>query len=108
MAAIVERKDTLPLDSIINANLMFRGYGETTETLIEIFRPIFDYCAGAIDSAGYTLGAFDAEYVPHLIKFMCNSWYLLRQKRCAIPEDMAICLGLIVKTLKFANTARSG
>ena len=103
IANVIERNDVLPLHNSINANLVFRGYSGETDELLEVFKQIFDYVHGAIDSAGYTMGGFNAEYLPLLVSFMCNSWHFLQQKKCAIPEDLALCLGVIVKALKFTN-----
>jgi hypothetical protein len=93
----------LPHDEFILTNLLYRGYGGTADELLDIFKPVFDYTHGAIDSASYTLGAYETEYVPHLIGFMCNAWYALQRKSCALEEDMEICLSTIVRALKFVS-----
>lgn len=93
----------LPDEEFIVANLVFRGYGGTADQLLDIYRPIFDYTHGAIDSASYTLGAYETEYIPELIRFMCNAWHALQQKGCALSEDLEICLSTIVRALKFVN-----
>ncbi|MGC4080882.1 MAG: hypothetical protein QM736_01870 [Vicinamibacterales bacterium] len=92
-------------DTFIRENLSFRGYAGTPDDLKDIFEPINDYCGGMIDSAGYTLGAGEQEFVPHLVRFMCNAWYLLQRKQCSVPDDARLCLRVIVDALKFANDA---
>lgn len=92
-------------DEAIVANLKFRGFGGSTEQLLQIYKPVREYCFSAIDSAGYTLGAYDEEYVPELVGFMCNAWRILHQKQCTDPVDRELCLRVIVTALKFVNTA---
>jgi len=92
-----------PLRDFITANLVFRGYGGSAGDLLEIYEPIDEYCSSTIDSAGYTMGAYEGEYLPHLIRFMCNSWYALQQKGCAVRQDAELCLNVIVKALTFIS-----
>ena len=83
--------------------LAARGYGGSRESLLQIDEYIERYSNDAIESASYNMGAYDDEYVPNLIAFMCTSWYRLRQMPCTESSDKAICLNAIVKALKFAN-----
>jgi hypothetical protein len=92
-------------DAAVVANLNFRGFGGSKDQLLQIYKPVGQYCFSAIDSAGYTLGAYDHEYVPELVGFMCDAWRILREKHCADPVDRELCLRVIVTALKFANTA---
>jgi hypothetical protein len=87
----------------VRDNAVFRGYPGTVEELTALYAPIFDYVTSAKESASYNLGAYEGEYVPELIAFMCNSWYLLQQKKCAVREDIDVCLRIIVRALTFSN-----
>lgn len=96
-------KTLLPLHDFIVRNLVYRGFGGASEEAVAIFEPIFDYCHTAIDSASYTLGAYEAEYIPNLVRFMCNTWYEFQQKGCSCEEDVELCLYSVVNSLKFIN-----
>jgi len=87
----------------VQENVTFRGYPGDPAALEAIYRPIFDYVASAKDSAGYNMGAYEHEYVPELITFMCNAWHLLGQKQCAVATDRELCLKVITKALTFSN-----
>ena len=87
------------------AFLEARGYGGSPELLVQLNKVIDDYCNTAFDSASYTMGAYDIEYVPNLIGFMCTAWYRLEQLECAVDSDRGICLVAMVNALKFVNTA---
>ena len=89
-------------EEFIFANLVYRDGGAADE-LLEIYRPVLDYAQSAIDTASYTMGSYETEYIPQLIRFMCNAWHALRQKGCTLGEDLEICLSTIVRALKFVN-----
>ena len=90
-------------EEFILANLVYRGYGGAADELLEIYRPVLDYAQSAVDSASYTMGSYETEYIPQLIRFMCNAWHALQQKGCTLSEDLEICLSTIVRALKFVN-----
>jgi hypothetical protein len=87
----------------VRDNVTFRGYPGDPAALDAVYRPIFDYVTSAKDSAGYNLGAYEHEYLPELVAFMCNSWYLLQQKQCAVATDRDLCLKVITRALTFSS-----
>ena len=91
------------LDRSIVTNLQFRGFGGIGSDILDIYRPIRDYTHTAIDSANYNMGAFEGEYLPALIGFMCTAWHILQQKQCTDRNDREVCLRVIVDALKFAG-----
>ncbi|MGE3958021.1 MAG: hypothetical protein AB7H96_14975 [Vicinamibacterales bacterium] len=102
-AAPSRTQELLSSTQFVHENAAFRGFPGTADDLAAVYQPISTYCAGTIESAGYTLGAVDHEYVPHLIRFMCNSWYLLQQKHCTVADDRELCLQVITRALTFVN-----
>lgn len=98
-----QRENGLSPREFITDNLVFRGYGGSAGDLLDIYEPIDEYCSNTIDSAGYTMGAYEGEYLPNLIRFMCTSWHALQEKGCAIREDAEVCLHVIVKALTFIS-----
>ena len=89
--------------SFVREYVAFRGYPGDPAALDAVYKPIFDYVTSAKDSAGYNMGAYEHEYLPELVAFMCNAWYLLQQKQCAVATDRDLCLKVITKALTFGN-----
>ncbi|HEY2819027.1 MAG TPA: hypothetical protein VGK44_18050 [Casimicrobiaceae bacterium] len=94
------RSDAHHFDQSVVENLRCRGYSGSSTDILEIYRPIRDHHQTTVDSANYTMGAFESEYFPTLVGFMCNSWHMLRQKDCTDRDDRELCLRIIVDALK--------
>ena len=92
-------------DQSVVENVQCRGYGGSAADLLAVYRPVSDYRQTTIDSANYNLGAFEHEYVPTLIGFMCNTWHTLQGKQCTDRSDMEVCLRVIVQAVKFVGAA---
>ena len=95
--------DAHHFDKSVVSNLQLRGFGGSGSDILDIYRPIRDYTHTAIDSANYNMGAFEGEYLPALIGFMCTAWHILQQKQCTDRNDIEVCLRVIVDALKFVG-----
>jgi hypothetical protein len=97
------QSDAHKFDKSIHANLSIRGYGGLADDPLNIYKPLRDYVHTTIDSASYNMGAYEAEYLPALVLFMCDSWHALQERECADRNDIELCLQVIVKALEFVN-----
>lgn len=97
------RSDAHHFDRSVVSNLRHRGFGGTESDILAIYGPIWDYTHTTMDSANYNMGAFEGEYLPALIGFMCTAWHTLQQKQCTDRNDMEVCLRVIVDALKFVG-----
>jgi hypothetical protein len=95
--------DAHHFDKSVVSNLRYRGFGDNESDILAIYRPIYDYTHTTIDSANYNMGAFEGDYLPTLIGFMCTEWQTLQQKQCTDRNDKEVCLRVIVEALKFAG-----
>lgn len=95
--------DAHHFDKSIVSNLQHRGFVGTYDNILDIYRPIDEYTHTTMDSANYTMGAFETEYLPALIGFMCTAWDTLQKKQCTDESDKEVCLRVIVEALKFAG-----
>ena len=95
--------DAHHFDKSVVSNLRHRGFGGTDDNILAIYRPIRDYTHTTIDSANYNMGAFEGEYLPALIGFMCTAWDTLQKKQCTDENDKEVCLRVIVEALKFVG-----
>ena len=58
-----------------------------------------------MESANYTMGKFEHEYIPMLIGLMCDTWPTLQEKHCTDGRDLEVCLRVIVDALRFAGAS---
>jgi hypothetical protein len=100
-----DRSDAHHFDQSVVSNLRYRGFGGTERDILAIYRQISDYTHTTIDAANYNMGAFEGEYLPTLIGFMCTVWDALQQKQCTERRDKEVCLRVIVDALKFVGAA---
>ena len=92
------------VDASIVANLRHRGFGGTEADILEIYRPIRDYIDSVVDSANFDMANFELEYLPTLIRLMCIEWHNLQLKQCTDRNDIAVCLRVIMDSLKLARS----
>ena len=92
-------------DESVTTNVGFRGYEGPAEELLEIYRPIRDYCNDMADSAQYNIaglsGRFHTEYLLIMVNFLCRSWFLLQEMDCSSRADIEVCLRVIMDGLKY-------
>jgi hypothetical protein len=89
------------------ANLRFRGFGGSDEDLLAMHRAVCTCCSNMADSANYHIAGgsagFDFEYLPTVVDFLCTTWSLLRGEQAADPDDIQVCLRIIIEALKFST-----
>ncbi|MCP2250775.1 hypothetical protein [Lentzea aerocolonigenes] len=101
------RSDTHHRDVNVVTNLRFRGFAGSDEDLLAIYQAVYTYCNNMADSAQYHIAGgsrgFDYEYLPTVVNFLCTTWLLLRGKQAADPDDIQVCLRIIIEALKFST-----
>jgi hypothetical protein len=86
-------------------NLRVRGFTGDGAAVLELYKPLQEYCGAMRDSISYNMSmfgdGFDNEYLPHLVNLMCYSWVALKELDVSVRDDLPICLQVLVDALKF-------
>lgn len=101
------RTDAHHFDEAVTANLKFRGYKGPAGDLLQLFKPLYDYCHNLGESANFHLGvpssqSYYDEYLRIVVQFLCKSWFMLERMDCSSRADIEICLRALMDGLKFA------
>lgn len=96
----------------LHTNLRFRGFDGEQVDLLAIAEPLRRYTRSMGESGNYHVAGgspgFDAEYLMHMVRFVCSSWYVLNRLESTVEADVEICLELTIEALRYSRAGTGG